>query len=195
MLGASGYIQIYDVDNEGRVYNVSQLTPNAILAGLGFAVAKGLGMRDSRYTANMAYIEFENTSAPISNPTPDPMSGREYFENLVSPKDYLRVPLNGLPELATEQDSADYTGIYGTDEGNVVTFRTTTVGTSGMNGVPFDNASNSVVYGLAIVCAPDADDPSKDIVLNRGYYPQQSHRLKQPSGQIGAGWVLKLLPQ
>jgi len=151
----------------------------------GFAVAKALGLGDSTYQINRMYIEFENVATPataVSVPTFSATAGLAYYQGLVSPKDYLSVPLLGQSTLsiATGYESYFTAGV----DGNQLTFLAQSAGSAGVNGVPFSNALNSKVYGIALVSAPDSSDATKDILIARGYYAVADQMIAPASGQV-----------
>lgn len=165
-----------------------RVSHNAILHGLGFAAAKALAL--GGYRLNAMYVEYENTSLAIANPTPIlATSGREYYTGLGGNKDYLRVKLLGAPTLSK---SAAAAAMYGDDEGNVLSCFAVTAGTTGQRGLDFSNAASSTVYGVGLVCAPDWDEPSRDIVLCRGYYDPADHTIKPAANEVLLNWELDL---
>jgi len=113
---------------------------------------------------NVMYMEFDNSGSP---PTivPDPADGRNYYEDLesgLSTSDYIRVPLVNTPVLSSD-DALKYLS-------NIATFFAMSTGFSaGLGGKPFTSASNSTVYGIALVCAPSISDRTQDIVFSRDY--------------------------
>ena len=116
------------------------------------------------YEINTVYFEFNNGGAiPV---VPDPTEGRSYYQGLETDGDdnhgYLRVGLQGSPVL-----SASDTSKFAT---NRVTFNASSQGAAGMRGATaFSAAAGSVVFGIALVSAPDVDDPTQDIVFSRSY--------------------------
>jgi len=161
----------------------------------GFAIAKTLGLGDATYKINRVYIEFENVATPataVSVPVFTQYADLTYYQNLLAPKDYLSVPLLGDPTLSI---AAGY-GAYFTAgvDGNELTFLAQTAGTAGVNGVPFSNALNSKVYGLALVSATDEGDATKDIVIARGYYAVADQMVKPAAGQIHVSAEIRFVP-
>jgi len=161
----------------------------------GFAIAKAMGLGDMDYVINRVYIEFENVAAPataVSVPTFNAYADRTYYAGLVAPKDYLSVPLLGQPTLGivTGYEAYFTAGL----EGNKLTFLAQTAGTAGENGVPFSNALNSKIYGLALVAAPDSGDITKDIVIARGYFAVADQLVKPAAGQVHVSAELELVP-
>jgi hypothetical protein len=163
-------------------------TPNTTLRTGGYAIARALGLGDRDYRINMMYIEFENVADPgdaVSAPTYTERSGRAYYEGLGGDQDYLRVALFGLPLISVKAGDED---LFADGEGNVVTYRSMTAGTAGVNGVEFSNAANSKVHGVALVAAPDLADRTKDVLVARGYYSAGNQKVKPVSGHLMVGW-------
>jgi hypothetical protein len=156
------------------------------------AAARALGFGDTAYKIDQVYIEFENTLPPISAPSFTVFEDRTYYDNLVAPRDYLRVPILGEPVL---QIATGYTD-YFTDgvDGNQLHFRAQTVGTAGENGVSFSDSVNSTVIGLALVATPSASDKTQDVIVSRAYYGTADQKTKQASGQVGVTWNISFIP-
>jgi len=154
-------------------------SPNLALYGMWDFLALAAS---SDNKINMMYFEYKNLSAPgdpAPNPTNDKGDDVTYFLNLDSTPDvdFLRVPISAYsPRVST--DLSKYVG-------NAATFFAQTTGDSGYFGEPFAQASNSAVYGIALVCAVDALDVTRDIVAARVYGIKQ---LK--INQVGAQWTL-----
>jgi hypothetical protein len=189
-----GRYTVYDIDPvKGWLPLFSR--DNTLMVSWGFAAAKLFGDGDRNYRINRMYIEFENVASPgdaISVPTYDEFDSRSYYDNLASPRDYLRVPLIGAPELFIGDGYADYF-TAGTD-GNALRFFAQSVGTSGINGLAFSDGVNSKAFGLALVASPDDGDRTKDVLVTRGYFPVNEQKLKASAGQIGVGWELVFEP-
>jgi hypothetical protein len=161
----------------------------------GFAIAKALGLGDVSYKINRMYVEFENVATPatpVSVPSFSNTEGRDYYANLVAPKDYLRVPLLGDPTLGIVPGYEAYftAGV----DGNQLTFLAQTEGSVGMNGTTFSNGLNSKVYGIALVSAPSDSDETQDVIINRDYYLVADQQVKPASGQLTISWELGFPP-
>lgn len=115
------------------------------------------------YRINTMYLEFKNGGAPSY--TVDPAQGRSYYAALDSgggASDYLRVALTTSPVL-TSSDPTKFLA-------NIMTILATTFGkNAGQGGFEFSAAAGSVVFGVALVAAPDPDDASQDLVFDRSY--------------------------
>lgn len=128
---------------------------------------------------NTMYIEFVNSGS--ASPTVDPAQGREYYDDLEATgvdTDYLRIPLQLIPAL----DSSD-PDRFASD---VVIFTGITGDSTGVSSraLPFDEASSSEVYGVALVCAVD-DERTNDIVFSRGY---PSSAIPKGVNQLAIRW-------
>ena len=165
----------------------------AFMSDWGFAAAKALGFGDPSYHINCMYIEFENAASPgdpVTVPSFETTDGREYYENLSSPRDYLRV--FGISRVL--EVISGYDAYFADGEGNAVKFRATADTGSGQNGLPFANANNSTVFGVALVVAPDVSDKTKDKIVARAYYDVADQTVKEASRQIDVGLTLRFPP-
>lgn len=152
---------------------------NAVRSGL--AMAKQM-RGDNTHPINCIYIEFENVADPgdtVAVPTASTNEGLEYYNNLGADRDFVRAAIVGLPDLSISSGLGAY---FGDGEGNTLTFVSITAATAGELGRDFDNTSNSKVYGLALVCAPDWQDRSKDILIQRAYYSAEPEQVVRPAG-------------
>jgi hypothetical protein len=140
-----------------------------------------------RRTINGMYVEFINLALP-TDPTPVPgftrADGVDYFNNLSSSPDtdYIRLSLLLNPTLETS-DITKY-------DGNQPVFCAVTAGVVGFHGKPFGSASNSAVYGGALVSIPDPGDQSRDKVYARSY--NIGKLLKQSGHEIAVLWKTQL---
>jgi hypothetical protein len=131
------------------------------------------------YKLNAMYIEFENTGGtPVPAPSFTRAGGRAYYDGLVG-ADYLRVPILTSPALSAS--SANY-------ENNQAAFFAVTEGVAGVHSTPFN--TTSVVYGAALVAAPDIGDQSRDIVFSRVYTEIVSIQ-KEVGHEIGVSWTIR----
>jgi len=138
-----------------------------------------LGGRD--YTINTVYIEFNNGGA--LSVTADPTEGRSYYADLESDGNadhgYLRVPIIGSPTLASSDSEKFLT--------NRVTFNAITSGSTGLRGASdFSFSAASTVFGIALVAAPDADDPASDLVFSRSY--DFTSKVKLANEEVALQW-------
>ena len=134
---------------------------------------------------NCMYLEFKNGGLPYPVVTPDPSEGRSYYAALdtgLSDRDYIRVPLTADPTV----ESSDVTKFLT----NRVQFIALSAGYSaGRGGHPFTAAAQSVIYGVALVAAPDLDDASQDIVFSRSYAPSDfTAKVKLVNEEISIVW-------
>lgn len=192
--GPQGRYTIYDINEQG-VWTPLFTRQNTLMVSWGYAAAKLFGSGDRNYRINRMYIEFENVASSgdlVSVPTYDEYDGRAYYDNLASPRDYLRVPLIGTPEIFIADGFENYF-TEGAD-GNALRFFAQTVGTAGINGRTFSDSVNSKIFGVALVAAPEDGDRTQDVLISRGYYATDEQKLKSASGQIGVGWELKFEP-
>jgi len=137
------------------------------------------------YEINTMYMEFRNGGLPAPVVTPDPSEGRSYYAALdtgLSDRDYIRVPLTADPTLESSDPTKFST--------NRVQFVALSGGyTIGRGGHAFSAAAQSVVYGVALVAAPDPDDPTQDIVFSRSYAPADfTAKLKLVNEEISIVW-------
>ena len=130
---------------------------------------------------NMLYMEFNNGGALAIDP--DPADGRAYYAGLETDGNddhgYLRIPLLGAPEL-TSSDETKFVS-------NQVTFNAQTQGSAGLRGATeFSTAAGSIVFGIALVAAPDVDDASQDLVFSRSY--DFTPHVKLANEEVSIGW-------
>jgi len=58
--------------------------------------------------------------------------------------------------------------------------------------LPFSEASNSKVFGAALVAILDEADATRDLVFSRFYLSTSLQQLKLASSQIGLEWKIQL---
>lgn len=172
------------VDAAGRPVRQATVT-NQWQHDWGAAAARALGYGTAGYTINAAYVEYANLADPgdtVTPPSYDRSEGRTYYDGLAltADRDYVRVPIGLPPALETEPG---YTLPDG--QGNRLVFHVLATADTGVHGRAFHVNSNSKVYGLALVVAPDWDDPTADLVFARAYLPTAQQLLQVPGGQIG----------
>lgn len=176
-----GVIQVGLFDTLNRTHRIVDGGPNIVTYEGIDLLGKLLAGQD--YTINTMYMEFTN-SLTVPTVTPDPADGRSYYAALdvgSSDLDYIRVPLTADPVL----ESTDATK-FSTNRVNF--FAMSTGATAGRGGHVFSNAATppSKIYGVALVCAPDANDASQDIVFSRSY--NFTAKTKQANEEISIGW-------
>jgi hypothetical protein len=189
-----GKYSVYDVDAAGK-WHFRFSKSNLLMVSWGMAAARSLGFGDVAYKIDKVYVEFENVTLPgdaVTIPSFTKFDGRDYYDGLTSPQDYLRLTTDGDPTLQIASGYEDYF-TEGTD-GNSLHFRAQTSGTAGINGVAFNDSANSKAFGLALVASPVEGDRTQDIVVTRGYWDVADQVLKQASGQIGVTWDLTFKP-
>lgn len=167
---------------------------NDLMVTWGYAAVQTLGLGNPNYRINRFYLEFENVNAAedvVTPPSFDVYALRSYYANLTAPRDYLRVPLIGLPEVAIAAGFEDY---FEAGQGNKLTFYGVTDADVGVNGLTFSDSVNSKLFGIALVAAPDDDDITKDIIVCRAYYPTEKQRIKPASGSLQVSYNLTFKP-
>lgn len=167
---------------------------NQIQFGWGAAASRLLATGDKAYRISTMYIEFENCDNPgdvVTVPDYTRDAGREYYEQLSGSdvRDFLRVSLLAPAVIAVE---TGFEEIMPAGEGNQLTFYTQTQGVAGYHGLPFSHAQNSKVVGAALVVSPVPVDPTKDIIVARGYLPTDGQVLKLAAGHVGLTWRISL---
>ena len=101
------------------------------------------------YMPNYLYVEFTNSTVSV----PEDTSSSDYYESLTDPVGYLRIPITIKPTVSPD---------------NKVTYTVLANTTTSANGVTF--GANSTIYGVALISAPNPNDPSDDIVFAREYF-------------------------
>jgi hypothetical protein len=155
----------------------------------GMALAKQM-RGDNTHPINCIYIEFMNVALPgdtAAVPSATPAEGLEYYNNLAADRDFIRAPIVGPSELSI---ASGFTPYFGDGEGNTLTLRAETAAVAGELGRAFANASNSKIYGLALVAVSDWTDRSKDILIQRAYYSSGGEQVLKPSGNFQAKYPL-----
>lgn len=130
---------------------------------------------DTDYLIKTSYFEFINDPA-IPSVTPTESEGQSYYDGLTSPQDFIRSSI--ISQGETEGSDADH-------DSNVATLFAVTSGSSGVNGVTFNNSSN--VYGAALVASPTGVF-SGDIVFARVYF--DTALPKMTNSQIAVKWTI-----
>lgn len=158
---ARGMVTIFSYDPISKRVVKSVTKKNLILFGGADTLARLLAGQ-SQYAVNAVYLEYANTAGSITIPTYDRSGGVDYYNGLSGSADvdFLRVPLLIDPGLSST--GSDYLS-------NRVTFLSNSQGSVGFHGKPFEQASDSRVYGAALVSAPSLTDQSQDTVFSRLY--------------------------
>lgn len=115
---------------------------------------------NASYMPNYLYVEFTNSTVSV----PEDQTSADYYEDLTDPVGYLRIPITIKPTVS----------------GNKITYTVLATTTTSANGVTFGNGS--IIYGVALVSAPDPNDPTDDIVFAREYFESEK-RLTMTSNQ------------
>jgi hypothetical protein len=165
--------------------------PNEFLYEWGAIVGNLLLRQGLSYGIGGMYIEFCNVASPGDTVPPptftrDADQGIAYYDALAESgnQDYLRVPLTAGTLLVSDETNFPY--------GNQPTFFAMTQGLVGVNGLPFSDINNSVVYGGALVSFVDANDPTQDLILSRFYSTTAAQQPKLPNSQVGFEWQITL---
>jgi hypothetical protein len=191
---AAGFPALWDITPDG-VWIPCAVTQNTLMVEWGYAAARLFGFGDRSYKINRLYVEFENVAAPedpVSTPAYDEFELRDYYDNLVAPRDYLRIPLEGDPQLFIGTGYENY--FTSGETGNALLFKGVTQGAVGVNGVPFSNGTNSKIFGVGLVAAPVDGDKTQDVLICRAYYAEAAQKLKPASGEVGISWPLTFKP-
>jgi len=163
------------------------LTKNLVLYG-GADIVQQLLAGNEEYAITTMYLEFKNLADPadpIVAPAFDRSGTKAYYDALaLSPDtDYLRVALSAPPLLSAS--SAEYVNNRGT-------YSAVSEGTTGVHGKTFSEASNSAVFGAALVVTPDPSDSTQDQIYAR-VYTGIDKILKQTGLEIGVRWPTEVL--
>jgi len=192
----SGRVTLWMVDPASGLWLPRFRQDNQIQATWGHIAARQIGFKRPHgrldYSISAMYFEFENmvnAEDAVDIPTYDVDEGTEYYHELLNSatRDFLRIPLTLEPTLGIESDFDVFTpGI----DGNKLTFFGQTAGVLGHNGKSFSNASNSKVFGAALVATPVANDYTQDVIFSRTYFALDDQVVKPLSHQIQLQWDL-----
>lgn len=139
----------------------------------------------TEFIPNAVYVEFQNGGSPTP-PALTRADGRSYYAGLevsgpVADRSYMRLPLLVTPQLATS-DADKY-------QSNVTRWMFMTEGGTQdvTETLTFSSGAGSIVYGFALVAAPDfLGDRSRDLVFAR-FYPDTP--IEKTAGvEIQARW-------
>lgn len=181
----TGEYCLFDVDDRGVwTPRFASFRPNLLLIGWGHVAAQAVGRGDRNYRISTMYLEFQNTSDPVSAPAFDAGDGVEYYNALASSpdRDYLRVPIESAPSIVV---APGYESVLPPDRGNRVVFSAQTGSGAGVHGKPFSEGASSKVFGIALVATPVLNDATADIVVARGYYAADE-QIPKTARQLGA---------
>lgn len=180
-----GRTRIMSVNMKTGVISSMAEQHNTIMANAADILPR-VASGDMRYRLMYMYMQFENLSSPSDAPvvpTYTPAEGAEYFTNLEvhATQDFLRVPLLIAPTFTATSP------IYA---GNLVTLVALSGGfTTGFWGKAFDEASNSAVFGGALVAAPTGQQQG-DLIFARNY-PSGAKVIKPAGEQIVMQWSIE----
>lgn len=165
-------------------------TANLVLYDWAPIVAGALSRgRHENHLLNYMYLEFQNGGNDVD---PTPLVTRDapydYYNNLNSlnpQRDFLRVAV--VTEGFQVSDAAKYSAE------NVLILQSRASAQTGIHGLPFNYASQSKVYGGAVVCARAPANRSADLVLARFYFPPGQQLLIRQSGHLVCSYDLEIL--
>jgi hypothetical protein len=193
-----GKVTLWRIDEKTGIRTPIVSKTNQIQVGWGFIAAKQLGYRyqpdRDQYFISGMYFEYENLADPDTPITPatfDRTEGVEYYNALVAPKDFIRVPLRLEPALGVASGSEGADVLQQANQGNQLTFFAQTAGNGGFNNgsdCPFSHTTNSKVYSAALVAMPRFDDQSRDVIFARTSFDISDQTSKEASSQIGITW-------
>ena len=193
-----GKVTLWRIDEKTGIRTPIVSKTNQIQVGWGFIAAKQLGFRyqpdRDQYFISGMYFEYENLADPDANvalATFDRTEGAEYYNALVAPKDFIRVPLRLEPAISVAVGSEGADVLQQANRGNQLTFFAQTSGNGGFNNgadCPFSHTANSKVYSAALVAMPRFDDQSRDVIFARTNFDIGDQTSKEASSQIGITW-------
>lgn len=125
-------------------------------------VVSNLLAGNASYMPNYLYVEFTNDTVIIPESYQDP----DYYKNgIPNTAGYLRIPITIKPTVSD----------------NKITYTVLATNTISSTDVSFGNGST--IYGVALVSAPDSNDPNGDIVFAREYFTDPSKQLVMTNNQ------------
>lgn len=132
---------------------------------------------DATYKVGYIYFIYENTVGVPVPMVPARTDTASMFHALVAPRDFVRAGVINPPVFS----ASDGDHLY-----NQATFLAIASATVGVLGVPFGVASNSKVFGLAMVAAPTGVYTGD---LLYAHYSLPTPIAAAGSGQISASWM------
>lgn len=164
-----GIVTIGYRNKETGVFSPILHKKNLVMYGAADVMAK-LVSGDNRYAVSHMYYHFKNTAGTPSLPTITRSTGIQTFLSMnTSLEDWLRIPIFSSAKIDTYAASGEDASVY---SGNMATFvassasHPTQAGESPVANT-FSNASNSKIVSVALSCAPNPADKTKDIVFSR----------------------------
>lgn len=167
-------------DASRRIVQQTPWSSNTLMRSWVDPFVRCVFLRDDAYRANVMYVEFENLVNPILTSTPPDFDQDDlfYYQALAGSgtRDYLRVPIEAaaIADLASDDASLLYAGLVSRVEVHAVA-----ASGPGVHGKPFTDIAGSIVCGAAIVAAPDLDDPARDVLIARAYFPEED-QIRKP---------------
>jgi hypothetical protein len=158
---------------------------NMVVYGGSDILAKAL-VGDRDYVVNFMYLEYDNNSSPTA-PTVDRSRGRAYYDTLSGTRGYCRVPLTAAPGFGVSDPEFN---------GNVLIVKAQTNDTYENGPGLLDGTSH--IVSAALVCVPDVNDSSKDVVFSAANLlaPGGSTLVPLPkiaNAQVGVTWRVKFI--
>lgn len=167
----------------GNTWELIRKVHNEVLYSGADLMANAIVGAPKMHIAGM-YMEYDNSGSP-SAPAVDRTRTPAFYEALISPQGYARVPLTAMPGYAPSDP--EYAG-------NIVTVQAQTDGTV-ENGPGFvDNTTQ--IYSAALVSMPDPADKSQDIIFSAANLYDSGGSVLAPvpkiaNAQIGIKWDIK----
>ena len=189
---ARGTVSLYLTDEaSGRRVLVAR-KPNLLMYSWAHVVCRCVGLGQPEYKIGAMYVEYKNVASPsdsVAVPSFGRNEGLSYYNGLPVDQDFIRARLVSAPQLSIAPGFEAYftAGV----SGNRLTFSAKTSGSAGVLGRAFNDASNSKVFGVALVATPSSTDRSQDVVFARTYFddsPSYPQQLKLAGSQIGIDW-------
>lgn len=182
-----GRVQAYRAFGDGTFMSTSPVVDNAVLYEWSAILSQLLLPGDARYRISGMYFEFQNVENPgdtVTAPAFDRTRNISYYNalNASVDRDYLRVPLTSFLLNSSAEGRTN----------DLLTLFATSTGSTGVHGKTFSHASNSVIYGAALVAIPDIGDRTKDLLFSCVYLPTEAQQPKLATSQVGLKWDLTL---
>lgn len=139
---------------------------------------------DGEYSPNYIFVEYKNVQSLSETIEDESLSTDtiEHYSHLGSDCDYLAIPITIKPRIV-EPSGESHTAI----EYSVVTSGITT----GVNGLPFDTAHNSVIYSLGLVTRVYNRNSNTDILFARTSFDSE-HQMVKTTSDMYITWKVEL---
>jgi hypothetical protein len=188
MPALKGHTTIFSFDPDNKRVSSMVSQKNRIMDNAAEVVARLLvGHAANINTMYFEYVNLENEGDTPVPPTFDKADGVSYYTGLeyAYDKDFIRVPAQTNATL-TENDVGSFVASF---------FAITPGDEVGFWGKDFSDASNSAVYGGALVSALAPSTQANDLIFARNY-PTGAKLLKPPGEQIAMLWNIEVsLPE